>query len=273
MKELGIQTTVLHGIPEGLLYYKGEGTADLSQVSETNMLVEQIALQTQKDDRFEFFCAVDPLDTERTATAQDCLDKGAKGIKLYNGYSYAHTVSLDDSRLQDLYSLLEGRDALLMLATNAGMYESELENLLTLHPGLKVICPHYCLSSKSLERLTDLMSRYPNLYTDTSFGSTTFATEGFQTITDQNEAFRAFFTEFQDRILFATNNVVTSYEDKDEDFLKDLYQDYIWILTEGEFESDLDDDPSDGVTTYQGLELPKSIQKKVFWKNWESLVE
>jgi predicted TIM-barrel fold metal-dependent hydrolase len=272
MEALNIRTTVLHAIPEGLLYYKGSDVT-LSDVESSNDLVRQIVAQTAGQDAFEFFCTVDPLDVNRTQSTQDCLDLGALGIKLYNRYTYSHVLPLDDSRLTEFYSMLEKNEALLMLPVNVGEFKAELENVLTLHPDLTVICPHYCLSSKSLNRLSDLMDRFPNLYVDTSFGSTAFATSGFETISENTEAYQAFFEKFQDRILFATDNVVASYEDKNQDFLKNLYQDYIWILSEGEFVSGLDDNLEDGVTTYTGLSLSYTQLQKVFWKNWEDLLQ
>lgn len=272
MDSLNIRTTVLHAIPEGLLYYEG-AEVSLSEVESSNTLVGQIVAQTAGQDSFEFFCTVDPLDVNRTQTTQDCLDRGALGVKLYNGYSYSHILPIDDARLTELYAMLEETGALLMLPVNAGEFKAELENVLTLHPDLSVICPHYCLSSKSLNRLSDLMDRFPNLYVDTSFGSTAFAMEGFKTISENTDAYRTFFERFQDRILFATDNVVASYEDKGQDFLKGLYQDYIWIFSEGEFESELDQNPEDGVTIYTGLSLSYAELQKVFWKNWEDLVQ
>lgn len=272
MEELGIRQTVLSAIPEAFLYFE-EDKVTLGEVEESNTLVQQISAQTAQEETFEFICAIDPLDVTRVAQLEKCLEDGGLGLKLYNGYSYSHILPLDDARLNELYSALQEKGAVLMLPVNAGEFQSELENVLTLYPDLNVVCSHYCLSSKSLNRLTDLMTRFPNLYVDTSFGSTEFALAGFQTITENNEAFRAFFESFQDRILFGTDNVVTSYEDKDGDFLTDLYQDYIWILTQDTFASDLDDESSDGQTTYKGLDLPYTIQQKVFWQNWADLVE
>lgn len=271
MNGLNIRTTVLHAIPEGFLYYKGDEVA-LSSVDSSNSLVEQIAAQTPGQNTFDFFCTLDPLDLNRTQTLQDCLDAGALGLKLYNGYSYSHVLPLDDSRLTELYAKLEDQNAMLMLPVNAGEYQAELENVLTLHPDLTVICPHYCLSSKSLNRLSDLLDAYPNLYVDTSFGSTDFAMEGFKTMSGNSEAYKEFFGKFQDRILFATDNVVTSYEDKDGAFLRNLYQDYIWMFSEDEFNSLLDDNVADGVTVYTGLNLPYATLQKVFWKNWTDLL-
>lgn len=272
MQELNIKTTVLHAIPAGLLYYKGSEVS-LSDVEDNNQVVEQIVAQTSGQDDFDFFCTVDPLDVNRAQTLQDCLEMGALGLKLYNGYSYTHVLPLDDPKLADLYTMLEENEALLMLPVNAGEYKDELENVLALYPDLSVICPHYCLSSKSLNRLSELLDAHPNLYVDTSFGSTAFALDGFKTISENTEVYKTFFENYQDRILFATDNVVTGYEDKDGDFLRDLYQDYISILASDEFNSNLDDNPEDGITVYKGLALSYTELQKVFWKNWSDLVQ
>lgn len=272
MNELNIRTTVLHAIPAGLLYYKGEEVR-LSDVEESNTLVEQIVAQTAQQDDFEFFCTVDPLDVDRVQTLQTCLDKGAIGLKLYNGYSYTHVMPLDDAKLNELYVTLEEKGALLMLPVNAGQYQNELENVLHSYPDLTVICPHYCLSSKSLNRLSELMEAHPNLYVDTSFGSTSFAEEGFKTISENTDAYKKFFDLYQDRILFATDNVVTSYEEKQEGVLSNLYGAYISILAEGDFDASLDEGNPAQTTRYTGLELPYATLQKVFWKNWTDLVE
>ncbi len=272
MNDLNIRTTVLHAIPSSLLYYGGKDVS-LDAVEESNTLVQQIVAQTEGQDAFEFFCTVDPLDVNRGQILQDCLDQGALGLKLYNGYTYSHVLPLDDPKLSELYSTLQEEGALLMLPVNAGEYKEELENVLTLYPDLEVICPHYCLSSKSLNRLTELMTAHPNLYVDTSFGSTSFALEGFKTMSENTEAYLDFFAAFQDRILFATDNIVTSYEDKDDSFLNNLYQNYISMLSEGEFDSLLDENPADGTTAYVGLNLPYTTLQKVFWKNWEDLLQ
>lgn len=273
MKTLNIDKTMLSAIPEEVLYYTDKKDLSLADSAKNNDLVAQVAAQTVAQNSFGFFCTIDPLDTERVDVMKDCMLRGASGVKLYNGYTYSHVIAVDDPRLSELYTELANAGGVLMLPLNSGEYQSELENVLTLNPALPVICPHYCLASQSLDRLTDLMTRFPNLYVDTSFGQESLARTGFETLSKNHDAFVAFFSTFQDRILFGTDNVVTNYEDKDEDYLKDLYQDYIWILTEGEFSSDLDDDASDGVTTYQGLELSYPILRKVLWQNAADLLE
>ena len=155
-----------------------------------------------------------------------------------------------------------------MLPVNSSEYETELRNVLTLNPDLTVICPHFCLSSKNLTRLSALMTEFPNLYVDTSFGHIDFAKEGFQTLSDDHDDYEEFFEAFQDRILFGTDAVITSYENKTVEWLDALYGDYISMLTDADVVLQTTPDLS-----VQGLDLPYSIQKKVFYKNWNNITQ
>lgn len=265
MSTLGMEKTVLHGIPKDLLYFEGEGI-DLSDVDENNEAIKK-AVQ-EFPDQFSYFCSVDPSDPLRNNVVEDCVVDGATGIKLYNGYSYAHQTPIDDAKLNDFYTLLTEKGLLLMLPVNTSEYETELRNMLTLNPDLTVICPHFCLSSKNLTRLSALMTEFPNLYVDTSFGHIDFAKEGFQTLSENHEDYEEFFEAFQDRILFGTDAVVTSYEEKTVEWLNALYGDYIAMLTESNVV--LATDPS---LSLQGLNLSYSIQKKVFYSNWMELTK
>lgn len=251
MADLGIERTVLTGIPEDLLYFEGN-SVDLGEVEENNEAIRRAA--EEYPEQFSYFCTLDPNDPLRNDLVETCIEEGASGVKLYNGYSYAHDTALDDAKLAEFYALLQEKDLPLMLPVNTSKYEGELRNVLTLYPDLTVICPHFCLSSKNLPLLTDLMTEYPNLYIDTSFGHVDFVEDGFNTIRNNSEAFQEFFDTFQDRILFGTDAVVTSYEEKNTEWLTDLYSNYITL-----FETDLN--------------LPKSIQKKIFYTNWMDLTK
>ncbi|MFA6023851.1 MAG: amidohydrolase family protein [Candidatus Gracilibacteria bacterium] len=246
MAKLGIEHTVLQGIPKGLLYFT-DGVANLSEVEENNALLAEAV--RENPEQFSYFCTIDPNDPLRLETLEACNE--ASGVKLYNGYSYAHTVPLDDYKLNTFYARLTELELPLMLPVSTNEYEAELRNMLTLNPELTVICPHFCLSSKNLPRLRALMEDFPNLYIDTSFGHIDFAQEGFKTLLENKEAYRAFFEEFQDRIVFGTDAVLSSYEGKDEEWVTDLYKDYL--------------------STLRDLDLTPSVQRKILSGNWNSL--
>ncbi len=266
MQELGISTTVLHVIPNGLLYYADGEEVDLASVDENEeQLLDTV---TAYPEEFQFFCSVDPSDETSIEKVQQCFEHGALGVKLYTGYSYTHTKALNAPEFEEFYTVIENGKGLLMLPVNTAKYQEELEGLLEAHPDMEVICPHYCLSSKNLERVGSLLDAHPNLYVDTSFGVLEYTTEGLKTLTENHDAYVQFFEKYQDRILFGTDVVVTTYENKTADNLTALYKDQLSMYQgKGSFVSALD-----AGVTYTSLGLSQEIQDKLFWKNWEKLV-
>ncbi len=266
MKQNGIRKTVIHGIPMGFLHFKEGQKLDLANTTDNHAVILE-AIQAYPE-QFEFVCSIDPQQADRLDQLTACTDSGAVGAKIYLGYTYSHQARLDDPRFMPLYEAMATQGLLLILPVNTAEYQQELENILIVNPTLKVLVPHYALSSKSLDRLTGLLDSYPNLYVDTSFGHIDFAKDGFQTISNNHEAFHEFYVTYADRILFGTNNVMTTYEDKEAVWFSALTDDYLSFLREKEFVSAIDP-----AVTYQGLDLPMSVLKKVLWKNWELLTQ
>jgi predicted TIM-barrel fold metal-dependent hydrolase len=266
MSALEMGSVVLHGIPVDFLRYNDEDEIDLSEVGDNHELIIE-AVETYPGE-FMYVCTIDPEDPNRMSLLQECLDDGAVGVKLYIGYSVAHTCNVDDPDLLPFLQEMTEEGLFLMLPVNVSKFGEELESMLTKHPELEVVCPHYCLSSKNLTGLSELLDEFPNLYVDTSFGSTDLVESGFERMSENHEEFVSFFENYQDRILFATDNVITSYEDKTEEWVTQLYSDYISMMVEEEFSSERSQD-----VAYHGLGLSFSIQQKVFWRNWDALIE
>lgn len=264
MADVGIDRTVLHGIPYDLLHYRGQGMISYSGLDENHAFIKEISKTDTS--KFSFFCTVDPSDLNRMGAVQKCLEDGGLGVKIYTGYSYAHDRPLNDQKLLKIYDMLNDLGGILMLPVNTSKYQDELESVLSAYPNMKVICPHYCLSSKNLPRVSDLLDRYPNLFVDTSFGRIEFMTDGFEEISNNNEEFREFFDKYQDRIMFATDTVITGYENKNRDWLGKLHYDYLAMLTADTFTS-----KTDPTKTFKGLDLCPVVQKKIFWSNWHAI--
>ena len=262
----GMGKVILAGIHYEMLHYTGENSVTYTQLDENNELLKT-AFENYPG-QFDYFCGINPQDFKALEKIETCINEGALGIKIYDGYKAYHTLALDNADMLKIFAKLHELGGILLMPVSTENFRTEFENMLKLNPDLPVICSHYCLSSKSLGRLTELMGTYPNLYVDTSFGFIDYAQAGFQTITDTNVAFREFFDTYQDRILFATDNVITGFENKDRDWLVALYSDYISILTKDEFISE-----SSKGTKYTGLALSNSIQNKVFSQNWNKLTE
>ncbi len=260
----GMGKVVLAGIPYEMLHFTGENTYTYTKLDENNELLKTTV--ENYPGQFDYFCGINPQDFDVLEKIEICMNEGAVGIKIYDGYKAYHTLALDNADMLKIFAKLHEQGGILLMPVSTENFRTEFENMMKLNPDLPVICSHYCLSSKSLDRLTELMGAYPNLYIDTSFGFIDYAQAGFQTITENHNQFVIFFTNYQDRILFATDNVVTGFESKDRDWFVSLYSDYISILTKGEFVSKSEPDK-----TYEGLDLSSSIQKMVFSENWNKL--
>lgn len=77
----------------------------------------------------------------------------------------------------------------------------ECERMLQKHPRLRILLAHFYFMGDSLDRLSALLDRYPNLLTDITPG-----VEMFHQFSQDSQKARAFFIRYQDRILFGTDN-------------------------------------------------------------------
>lgn len=80
-------------------------------------------------------------------------------------------------------------------------YYAEIEGLMKKHPHLRVLYPHFFFLSDDLERLRAFLYRWPSVWIDITPGS-----EMYHNFSRNPAEARAFFLEFQDRILLGTDN-------------------------------------------------------------------
>ena len=221
----GISKTVLLPSPIETLTLNGHEsfTGYRQNVDEILKIAE-----TYPDD-FIPLCTVSPLDTDALEYVKSCIERGGKGIKLYNGHSYYYDIfglPLDSPRMMPIYAYAERNHVPLLYHINIQKYRAELENILKKYPDLVLSVPHFMVASTRLEQVEELMDEYPNLYTDVSFGSPEYMAAGLRRIGSIPEKFRAFIEKYPDRILFGTDMVLTKTAYKDKDFVEEVLQCY-----------------------------------------------
>jgi predicted TIM-barrel fold metal-dependent hydrolase len=188
--------------------------------------------------RFLPFCTVSPADTDALEYIKSCIERGGKGIKLYNGHSYYYEVfnlPLDTPRMMPIYAYAERNNIPVLYHINISKYKEELENILQKHPNLVMNVPHFMVSSIKIDRVKELFDKYPNLYTDISFGSPQFLAAGFRRISNNPQKYIDFINEYPDRVLFGSDMVITETEWKDADFMRKTLQCYRDILEKKKF--------------------------------------
>ena len=147
-------------------------------------------------------------------------------------------------------------------------YLSSFESFLSQYPRLKVIGAHLAGQPEHLDRLSDWLTRFPNLYVDT--GSAKWMAREFAY---QKDKVLSFFSSFSDRILYGTD--IVSGRTNREPIPAYYYNRYLSF--QALFETDVNlplpipDPENDNQTSISGLNLSSEILDQIYWKNASSL--
>lgn len=268
MNNVGIRTTILSGAPDETINYTGERS--FSGYDENN--AEILKAAKKYPERFIAFCTINPPDKDKLTKLQECIRKGAKGLRLYSGHTffYQEDYPLDEQSMDYIYRYVEAEKIPVLFHVNLSNYQEEFENVLKKYPNMKVICPHFCLSSANLNRLGSIFETYPNLYTDISFGYQDYLVEGFKRISKDHTKYRSFINKYKDRFFYGTDVLITDYEGKDKEWLTKAYRAYRDLLEKDTFTLFLNDDPNE---IFNGLKLDTDTLEAIYQKNYEKLFE
>lgn len=152
---------------------------------------------------------------------------------------------------------------------------TEIFNMLSVNPGLKVIFAHFFFLSAQLPRLADLLDRYPNVCIDLTPGI-----EMYRNFSGNIEKTREFFLKYQDRILFGTDigsRALLSTKHPDIELSESSERVKLvrnFLENPGEFLLN----PESGflfgsqTTPFHGLGLPEPVLQKIYRKNFERMV-
>ena len=261
MERNDVVKTVILGSPEATILTGRTGFFGEEKYNE-----EVLKIARTYPEHFIAFPTVNPHDPRKLEKFKQYLQRGGKGLKLYNGHSFFHDMPLDDPSMLPLYEFCEKNRVPVLFHVNAGSYQKEFESVLQKFPRLKIICPHFCLSTIAFGRFEYLMDTYPNLYTDSSFGYIDYLKEALRRISKNPQKFRRLFVKYQDRIFFGTDMVVTSAKYKTADWLAQVTRAYRDMLEKEEYEFFAF--PGEKL---RGLALDRKILEKVYRKNFERL--
>lgn len=226
-----------------------------------------IALKKKYPDRFCAFVTLDPLEEGAFEKLKAYVAKGADGLKLYLGHGAKHgkgpfhVMPLDDERLTPLFAWAEETQLPILLHVNFIKYYDETVRLLERYPYLRVTIPHFGLHKNRkdrLERLSWILKRYPNVYTDISFGWHVFHEEGFRALARWRSRSKKFITEHADKILFASDMVIE--KTKDEKYVDDTLRSYFQLLENEKLRLFLVPE-----LTMHGLNVDQPALQKIYW--------
>lgn len=192
-----------------------------------------LKIKARWPDRFCALITFDPLAPDHLELVKDAVRRGADGVKLYIGHGAAtgkgpfHVMPIDDPRLEPFWAFVDDAQLPVLMHVNLIKYWDETISLLERHPHLRLCLPHFGLHKNTEARLNKLgwiFDRYPNTFTDVSYGYYTFQVEGFEALGKWKTRSRAFLQRYADRIMFASDMVLEPT--KDVPYIEDTLRSY-----------------------------------------------
>lgn len=273
-RAFGVEKTVIVASPRFTLFGKGEqGEPSMSK----NFDVVLKAAKAYPGEIVPFF-TISPDDEDALARAKKHVAAGGKGVKLYSGHSNLHKKPLDAPELMPLYAYLEETGLPINWHINLSKWHGEFERVMDKHPKLNVMVPHlgvcFWRPEQHMPIMARLMRKYPNLYVDTSLGTREILIDGLYRVAEHKALFQQFFDEFQDRIVWGTDAVITGNKEKTPSWYAKVIAATRDQLEQDQFQFPL----AEGYSTYfkkgrdptgviEGLALPEPIQKKIYRDN------
>lgn len=277
MNKTGINKTVLLGSSWFTITLRP--SVGFTRYDENNE--ELLKIVEEYPGRFEAWVTIDPSDPGKLVKLKHYLQRGATGLKLYlghgfvnpeNGEYFFHTMAIDDPRMDPVYAFCEDNFVPVCIHVNPSPvstrgFAEEFVSMLKAYPDLKVVCPHYMLSSIADSRLRVFLDTFPNLYSDISFGHDDFLIPGLKRISRAPEKFRDIFSRYPERFMFSCDLVVTNHPRKTTQWIEDRYMAYIKMLTQKKYKT-----PVIPGRTLNGLALSRDLLERLFYKNYEKFV-
>ena len=229
---------------------------------------EIIRLAKKWPDRFLAFATIFPPDSGNLELIQDYVRRGAHGLKLYLGHGAAtgkepfHMMPLGDSRMKPIYQWAQETQLPLQFHINFTKYLKEFEQMMEEFPYLRVCVPHFGLyknNRRRLRKLGELLDRYPNMYSDISFGWYEFQIQGFQKFDKYPRRYRSFMKKYAHRFMYSADMVVEPT--KDEAYIMDTLRSYMQMLEMKRYRFFLKPE-----RPFRGLKLPEETLRTIYWE-------
>lgn len=230
------------------------------------------------------FCTIHPGDPDKLEKVKRYVAEGAQGLKLYSGHGNFYDRPLDVEDMLPVYAYCDATGLPICWHVNMLKYQDEFIRVMDRFPNMTVIVPHfgvtfYVARAQPFRDFQMLLDRYPNMYTDTSFGTRQILVAGLEAVSRDTEIFRAFFDKYSDRVFYGTDMVVTGNKEKTPEWVeavlracRDVLEKDIYYFFMGARGSPYAYPRANNVYgAYRGLALDDATLKKVYETNIEKL--
>jgi predicted TIM-barrel fold metal-dependent hydrolase len=279
-EKIGITNTIFVASSE--FTFKGK---DFEQTKGNDENSEEvIAAAEENSGKIVPFCTIHPDDPDKLKKLERFVSKGAKGLKLYTGHGSFYKKPLDDPDMTPIYAFCDKVRLPICWHVNIRNYGPEFERVMSKFPNLIVIVPHFGVTffhprEAYFSDFSRMMDTYPNLFTDTSFGTRAILVDGLEAVSRDPQPFRDFIAKHSDRVLFGTDMVVTGNKEKTVKWIEDVLRVCRQVLEQDTFQYPLGAkgspyasqkaDNVDGV--FHGLALDDVTLRKIYETNFDAL--
>jgi predicted TIM-barrel fold metal-dependent hydrolase len=220
----------------------------------------------QYPDQIIPFCTIDEADPRAAELVEQYILEGAKGIKLIGGHPDFYDEPLNSENMYKVYQKAAEYGVPVLLhgsIINIPELKNQLDQVYSDFPEVTFIHAHYgqtLMKGIHLDVIAELLDKHPNLYIDLSMGS---GITGYQQYLKQDlETIRNFVIEYQDRILFGAD-IILSISTNDLDWLYQRIRCEIDLCQKAEYTCEFG--MSDWV--HQGFNLDREILRKLYYEN------
>ncbi|MFP4500802.1 MAG: amidohydrolase family protein [Candidatus Hydrogenedentota bacterium] len=244
---------------------------------------EVLRVAREYPDKIIPYATFHPSAANKVELLEEYKAAGAHGLKLYSGHGNFYDRPLDTEEMLPVYEWCEREGFPICWHVNFSRpaYAEEFAHVLAMYPNIKIIVPHFGVTfyrpgGAQWQAFWALVDRYPGLYTDCSWGTRSILVHGLEVVSANVTMFRDTFLEYQDRILWGTDMVVTGNEEKTPDWIasvlragremleKETY--YFWMAADGcEYAYDRHENP---MGKLNGLALPPGVLEKIYETNY-----
>lgn len=230
------------------------------------------------------FCTIHPSDPQKLEKIKQYVAEGAMGLKLYTGHGNFHDQPLDAEDMLPVYAYCAETGLPICWHVNFDKYADEFARVMARFPKLVVIVPHFGVTffrphDRPFQEFQRLLDTYPNLYTDTSFGTRQILVQGIEAVSKDPDVFRAFIAKYSDRVLFGTDMVVTGNKEKTREWVAAVIRACREVLEKDTFSFPMGAKGSPYASprsantrgVFRGLALPDDVLRKIYETNIERI--
>jgi predicted TIM-barrel fold metal-dependent hydrolase len=223
---------------------------------------ELLEIQRRYPHRIVAFATVDEADPDAPAILEEAVKKGAQGLKLIGGHPDFNREALNSVKLQRIIKKCEEFSLPILIHVSMLKHPemaAQFEHLLTKFPRVTFVAAHYGKFAPELHKMSAMLDRFPNLYTDLSMGGgvATYLAQ----IHNEPEKFREFIIRHQDRILWGTDIILLA-DDTTERLRTRIATDLHLLSRRVHVSPFLGD-----TIPLNGLDLNEKVLNKIFWEN------